>query len=185
MTFLIYHKDLSPKPTAQSVCVSTANEHFARKTGIDLETILVTTGDDIQTRPTIVSLSKGGSPPTSDNQIARTNCHPLLRLLSSAIVKIMIIIVPPVAMTATMVAEPSVQGPHPLPGIIVPFNSSVAREGTMIAATVDVYPHVLAAPTATLVNEGTEKRRSDLVCHHAEGHSSTDCRPTTAWTSGM
>ena len=180
----IYRQNLSLNPIVQSACVSTANEHFVRKIGNRPETMLATRGGAVQTQLIITSLSRGGSPRTSDNHTVRMNCRLLLHLLRPAIAKSMII-TPPAMMIATTVVVPSGQEPLPLPGTTALPNSSVVRERTMTVATVDVYQHVLAAPTATLVSEGTEKWRSGLPCHRAEGRSSTDCRPTTARVNEM
>ena len=181
----IYRQNPSLNPIVQSACVSTANEHFVRKIGSRLETTLAMRGGVAQTRLVITSLSRGGSPRTSDNHTVRMNCRPLLRLLRLAIAKIMIVTAPPAVMTATTVAALSGQEPLPLPGTTALPNSSAVRERTMMAATVDVCQHVLAVLTATLVSEGMEKRRPGLACHCAGGRSSIDCQPPTAWVNEM
>jgi len=169
----------NPNPTAQNACVSTANERFVRKTGSDLEVMVVTRGGAARPQLPTTFLSKGGSPRTSNTRIARTNCHPLHLLPKPATAEIMIIL--PLAMvTAATVVAPSVRGPPPLPGTTAFPNNSAAHERTMTGSRVDAYQHVLAVLTATLAGGGMGKRRSDLPCHHAGGLSLTGCPPTTA-----
>lgn len=173
-----------PNLIARSAFVSTGNGHFARKAGSGLGTAAVTRVESTRMQLTIISLSKGDSLRTNDNHIARTNYRPHHPLLKSAIVKTM----DPallVMIAATTVVALNVQGPLPLLGITTPPNTLVVRERTVTVATVDVYQRVLAVLTATLVNEVTGKRRSDLACHHVGVRFSIDSRPNTGWVNEM
>ena len=174
----------NPNPTAQNACVSTANERFVRKTGSDLEVMVVTRGGAARPQLPTTFLSKGGSPRTSNTRIARTNCHPRRLLPKPATAEIMITILPLVMVTATTVAA-RVRGPPPLPGTTASPNSSAARERTTMVSTVDAYRHALVVLTVTLVGGGMGKRRPDLPCHHAGGLSLTGCRPPTARANEM
>lgn len=121
---------------------------------------------------------------TNDKRIPQPNYRPYRRLLRSAVVEVMD---PALLATtaATTVVAPSVQEPLPLSGIITPPNTLVARELTVTVEIVDVYRHPLEAPGATLVNEVTGKRKSDLPCHHVEVRSSIACLLKTSGVNEM
>jgi len=183
MTLHAHHQNPNPTPTAQNACVLTANERFVRKTGSELEVMVVARGDVARPQLPTTFLLKGDSPHTSNTRIARTNYHPLHLLPKPATAEIMIITLPLAMATATTVVAQSVRGPPPLPDTTAFHNRSAVRERTTTGRTVDAYQHVLAVLAVTLVGGGTGNRRSDLPCHHGGDLSLTGCPLITARVS--